>query len=294
MPDLSPDFAPPSGERTASPKLSAGISLVLGALILAAPLFLPAAPAQAQSHKSVQIADGFDYPVGKPDAAGYYLRRGFYPNAHMGEDWNGKGGGNTDYGDPVYAIGHGVCVYSQNYGSSWGNIVIVRHAYREKNGRVYFIDSFYSHLAKRTVSVGSTVSRGQTVGTIGTAGGIYVAHLHFEIRKNLTIGPWQSSHSKTYTNYHSPRHFISANRNLRRESRRFSIPMAAFSKTPTGTNNVASAGRVEIPVRGASGRVRPQVPAPVQGVIEKQGGEQEKDRRGWWQRFKSRIGFGKD
>ena len=36
----------------------------------------------------------------------------------------------------------------------------------------------------------------------------------------------------------------------------------------------------------------PQVPAPVRGVIEKQGGE--KDSRGWWQRFKSRIGFGKD
>jgi murein DD-endopeptidase MepM/ murein hydrolase activator NlpD len=273
---------------------SGGVSLALGGLILAVHLFVPATPARAQSYKSVPMADGFDYPVGKPNADGYYLRRGFYPNAHMGEDWNGNGGGNTDYGDPVYAIGHGLCVYSQNYGSSWGNLVVLRHAYREKNGRVYFIDSFYAHLAKRSVSVGSTVSRGQVVGTIGTAGGIYVAHLHFEIRKNLAIGPWQSSHAKTYANYHSPRHFIEANRNLRRESRRFSVPINTFSKTATSPNNVASAGRVEIPTRGVPDRSRPQVPPPVQGVIEKQGGNKEQDSRGWWQRFKSRIGFGKD
>jgi hypothetical protein len=246
----------------------------------------------------VPMADGFDYPVGKPNADGYYLRRGFYPNSHMGEDWNGDGGGNTDYGDPVYAIGHGVVVYSHSYGSSWGDLIAIRHAYREKNGRVYFIDSFYAHLAKRRVSVGDTVSRGQVIGTIGTANGIYVAHLHFEIRKNLAIGPWQSSHAKTYANYHSPRHFINANRNLRRESRRFSVPIDTFTKTPTATNNrasVAAAGRVEIPTRGASSANRPQVPSQVQGVIEKQAGAAPTgEKKSFWRGFKRIFGFGKD
>jgi len=246
------------------------------------------------------MADGFDFPVGKPNADGYYKRRGFYPNAHMGEDWNGNGGGNTDLGDPVYAMGNGLCVYSQNYGSSWGNLVILRHAYREKNGRVYYVDSLYAHLDRRNTSVNDIVSRGQVIGTIGTAGGIYVAHLHFEVRKNLAIGPWQASHDKTYANYHSPTHFINANRNLRRESRRFQVPVGTFSKTRTATNNVASvstgssSGRVEIPTR-QTGRTasRPQVPAPVRTVIENQTGDKKEDSGGFWNRFKSRLGFGR-
>ncbi len=256
--------------------------------------------ATAQSFQSIPMADGFDYPVGKPNANGYYKRRGFYPNAHMGEDWNGNGGGNSDLGDPVYAMGNGLCVYSQNYGSSWGNLVILRHAYREKNGRVYYVDSLYAHLDRRSVSVGKIVSRGEVIGTIGTAGGIYVAHLHFEVRKNLAIGPWQSSHDKTYANYHSPTHFINANRNLRRESRRFQVPVGTFSKSRTATNNVASvtgvtsSGRVEIPTRQSSSSAsRPQVPAPVRTVIENQTGDTKEDSGGFWQRFKSRLGFGR-
>ena len=42
--------------------------------------------------------DGFDFPVGKPDSEGYYRSRGYRPNGHLGEDWNGKGGGNTGHG----------------------------------------------------------------------------------------------------------------------------------------------------------------------------------------------------
>src|SRR5687767_15010770 len=67
----------------------------------------------------VTVANGFDLPVGKPDAAGYYTARGYMPNAHQGEDWNGKGGGNSDLGDPVYATADGVVVYSEDYRRSW-------------------------------------------------------------------------------------------------------------------------------------------------------------------------------
>lgn len=237
------------------------------------------------------MADGFDYPVGKPNASGYYKRRGFYPNAHMGEDWNGNGGGNTDRGDPVFAMGNGLVVYSKSYGSSWGDIVILRHAYREKNGRVYYLDSLYAHLEKRTVSEGQIVDRGEVVGTIGTAGGLYVAHLHFEVRKNLAIGPWQSSHSKTYANYHSPTHFIEANRRLRKEYRKFQVPVDTFTKTPTATNNVAGVARVEIPTGRSAVGARPQVPEQVRGVIENQAGEEESDSGSFWQRLKSKLGF---
>ena len=58
----------------------------------------------------VPLADGFDYPVGKPNGEGYYKSRGLRLNIprHMGEDWNGNGGGNSDDGDPVYTVGTGL------------------------------------------------------------------------------------------------------------------------------------------------------------------------------------------
>ncbi|MEM8889827.1 MAG: M23 family peptidase, partial [Bacteroidota bacterium] len=36
----------------------------------------------------------FDYPVGKPDARGYYNAQGFQKNNHLGDDWNANTGGN--------------------------------------------------------------------------------------------------------------------------------------------------------------------------------------------------------
>ena len=65
-------------------------------------------------------ADGFDFPVGKPDAEGYYRLRGYRANGHLGEDWNGKRGGNTDLGDPVYAIANGAWYLRRVSGTGGG------------------------------------------------------------------------------------------------------------------------------------------------------------------------------
>ncbi len=188
------------------------------------------------------IADGFDYPVGFPDAYGYYKARGYRPNGHLGEDWNGRGGGNTDLGDPVYAIGDGVVVYSQDYKMGWGNVVIVRHAYRSSDGRVHYIDSLYGHLNRRLVQRHQQVRRGQKVGTIGTNRGMYLAHLHFEIRKNVNIGMKRSSYARDYSSYHSPSHFIREHRNLRKEFRPHRIPVDNFH---TGSKNHQSGEPLE-------------------------------------------------
>lgn len=56
---------------------------------------------------SENIARSFDYPVGKPPGNGYYIAQKFQENAHLGEDWNAVTGGNTDLGDPIYAIANG-------------------------------------------------------------------------------------------------------------------------------------------------------------------------------------------
>lgn len=99
-------------------------------MALLAALFLlcsggSSALAQAGSTIRVRLADGFDFPVGKPDAVGFYKARGYWPNGHLGEDWNGDGGGDSDLGDPIYATGRGVVILSQNIGVGWGNCILI-------------------------------------------------------------------------------------------------------------------------------------------------------------------------
>jgi hypothetical protein len=183
---------------------------LLGVLFAA----LPPLAAVAGHSARVPVADGFVTPVGNPPAVGYYVFRGYAPNGHQGEDWNGNGGGNTDLGDPVYSTADGVVVFSEDYYRGWGNVVIVRHAYRDAKGTLQTVDSLYGHLDARSVRMYETVRKGQQVGTIGTAHGKYYAHLHFEMRKNLRIGMQRSSYARDYSNYFSPRAFVAAHRTL--------------------------------------------------------------------------------
>ncbi|MFA7343499.1 MAG: M23 family metallopeptidase [Terrimicrobiaceae bacterium] len=159
-----------------------------------------------------RIADGFDLPVGKPDADGYYTSRGFL-SYHPGEDWNGLKGGNSDLGAPVYAIGNGYVTFSRDARMGWGNVVLIRHIFME-GGRLQTVDSMYAHLDRLLVREGQQITRGQQVGTIGTNRGMYVAHLHFEIRKNLGIGINRSAFKRDLTNYCRPGAFIAARRQL--------------------------------------------------------------------------------
>src|SRR5260370_32956043 len=75
--------------------------LVVFGLIVAAAL---AGPNEALT----RLADGFDYPVGKPNADGYRVSRGFTPHGHLGEYWVEQGGGGIDFRDPVFAAGNGI------------------------------------------------------------------------------------------------------------------------------------------------------------------------------------------
>src|SRR6186713_1615194 len=133
----------------------------------------------ADDTASVRLADGFGIPVGLDNGKKYYKARGFRPNGHLGEDWNGVGGGDTDLGDPVYCTANGLVVYARDYRAGWGNVVIVRHAFNEK-GDVRYVDSLYGHLDRILVKEGQRLERGQKLGTIGTGHGRYPAHLHFE------------------------------------------------------------------------------------------------------------------
>jgi len=246
------------------------------------------------------LADGFDFPVGKPDAHGYYKARGFWPNGHLGEDWNGRGGGNTDLGDPVYAIADGVVVLSRDVRIGWGNVVIIRHAYRDKSGKIILLDSLYGHLDRRAVNLHDIVKRGQKVGTIGTAHGKYYAHLHFEIRKNLKIGMNRSKFGKTYANYHSPTPFIRSNRKLDPGRRRYPIPLRTFA--PYGKSlaeaNIAPPEKSVVPLSDKSKRrdrrkkLKPELEEALRKVDE--AGVSDEDIESFWKRLRTKLKKGEE
>lgn len=158
------------------------------------------------------ITDGFDYPVGAPDGKGYYNAQKFQENYHLGEDWNGTGGGNTDLGDPVYAAANGYVVFSAPHTAGWGNVVRIVHCTfpgNEKRKPVY-LETLYAHLDTILVASGDIVSRGQQIGTIGSSNGKYYAHLHFELRYNIMmlIGAGYGSRR----GYLDPSRFINSHR----------------------------------------------------------------------------------
>jgi murein DD-endopeptidase MepM/ murein hydrolase activator NlpD len=210
----------------------------------------------------VPISDGFDFPVGpRGDQVNVFethkvdttlVDPDYYESFkvwHPGEDWNGRGGGDTDLGDPIYASSHGRVVEFGYYPPSWGNLVLLEHALPDGT-RVW---SQYAHLEQIMVSqVGQNVSRGQQIGTMGKGAktdnypqGRWVAHLHFEIRRDeLSIGNWTpmvQDKEAVLAHYYSPTEFIKAHR-----PGSLAIP-------------------VEIPVF-----TEPEAPAPLQVVIDTQ------------------------
>jgi murein DD-endopeptidase MepM/ murein hydrolase activator NlpD len=156
------------------------------------------------------LADGFDFPVGAPHARGYYDAQPFGVNHHLGEDWNGKGGGATDLGDPVHVIGHGVVTFAGDLGGGWGNIVRVVHRYAD-GGTEQHVESFYAHLDQVFVAEGQQVRRGQRVGTIGDADGVYIPHLHFELRERIGL-PHGPGYAERHAGWISPSDFIRRHR----------------------------------------------------------------------------------
>ncbi len=155
------------------------------------------------------IANGFDFPVGKPDAKQYYNAQPFGENDHLGDDWNGLGGGNTDLGDPIYAIGAGYVKFAEDYGGGWGNIVRIVHFLPK--GETY--ESFYAHCDTILAKEGQWVKRGEQIGTIGNASGIYYAHLHFEVRADTSL-PVGGGYSTYTEGYLDPTEFIRKHRTV--------------------------------------------------------------------------------
>jgi hypothetical protein len=126
------------------------------------------------------IATDFDFPVGKPNGKGYYNAQKFGENYHLGEDWNGVGGGNSDLGDTIYVVANGYVKFAKDLGKGWGNIIRVDHKLSDGST----VESFYAHCDTIFVKSGTWVKKGTPIGTIGTAHG---ACWHIFILKCETI-----------------------------------------------------------------------------------------------------------
>jgi len=153
------------------------------------------------------ISNSFDFPVGKPNANGYYNAQKFQENMHLGDDWNAVTGGNSDLGDPIYSIANGYVKFAEDYGGGWGNVIRVIH--KMPNGKM--IESLYAHCDTILVKEKQWITKGMKIGTIGNVDGEYLAHLHFEVREDLEL-PIGYGYSDITTGYLDPTKFIKENR----------------------------------------------------------------------------------
>jgi len=85
-------------------------------------------------------------------------------------------------GTPVRASRAGEVVYAGDALQGYGKLLLVKHA----GGWV----TAYAHLDRILAQRGDKVARGQTVGVVGTSGGVSAPQLHFEMRKdNKPVNP---------------------------------------------------------------------------------------------------------
>jgi len=168
-----------------------------------------------ESHNKYKC-DGFDFPIGKPNAGGYYnaqqfleANAQFYGNLHLGEDWNGNGGGNTDLGDTVYAAANGFVSFCGDLGGGWGLVTMIVHQTDYDN--LLYVETLYGHLQVQFVKQGIWVNRGDAIGLIGNLNGAMFAHLHFELRSDIYLNVG-GGYGVDGLGYLHPTDFISKNR----------------------------------------------------------------------------------
>jgi murein DD-endopeptidase MepM/ murein hydrolase activator NlpD len=74
-----------------------------------------------------------------------------------------------------------------------------------------YVESLYAHLDTFIVADGAEIARGQAIGTIGNANGIYAAHLHLEVRDSLGMEVG-GGYSTDQTGFLDPTAFIRTHR----------------------------------------------------------------------------------
>ena len=77
-------------------------------------------------------------------------------------------------------------------------------------------------------TLGQRVKRGQQIGTLGNNFGMYPAHLHFELRLDITIGMQRSAVPADMTHWADATEFINQHRSLKHEWRPVPVPTGTY------------------------------------------------------------------
>lgn len=191
----------------------------------------PAAEPRPTVIRGVNVADGYDSPVGTseqrraerlwpkgwldvtPFGKLYFI--GTPSEAyHTGADLN-FGRPYEDKGMACFACASGVVTFAARMGA-WGNLVVIRHdPLYEPSGQVIY--SRYAHVQSMRVDVGDRVARGQRICEISDAFGRYVPHLHFDLSATTLLetrpGNWPKlNYNLLVKNYIDPRDWIARHR----------------------------------------------------------------------------------
>ena len=136
------------------------------------PTYVPAAPRTVQSYvgappPSAAISGtNLQWPTSVRKITQYYGWR------HTGVDIASRNS------PPIYAAESGTVIRAQasGYNGGYGRNVMIDHG----NGLV----TLYGHMSQLYVNVGDQVTRGQTIGIMGSTGRSTGPHVHFEVRVN--------------------------------------------------------------------------------------------------------------
>ncbi len=122
----------------------------------------------AQAHSTVQHVSGagFIWPVNAAITSPFGWRWG---RMHEGVDLGAA------YGTPIAAAAAGAVIYA-GWEGGYGNLTVIDHG----GG----LATAYGHQSRIAVSVGQSVSQGETIGFVGSTGHSTGPHLHFEVRVN--------------------------------------------------------------------------------------------------------------
>ena len=96
-------------------------------------------------------------------------------------------------GTPFRAAEAGTVIYAGNELRGFGNLLLVRH----EGGYV----TAYAHADELLVQRGDNVRRGQTIGRVGSSGGVATPQLHFEVRRGTrAVNPTEYLGSQSASN----------------------------------------------------------------------------------------------
>ena len=121
------------------------------------------------SGQKVSLGISLARPVSGTITSRFGAKSSIRSSAHTGLDIAASSG------TPYSAAASGTVTFA-GYKGSYGNLIVITHS----NG----VQTYYGHSSKIYVSVGQSVSQGQTIGAIGSTGNSTGPHLHLEVRVN--------------------------------------------------------------------------------------------------------------